>query len=558
MSNKLLISEQERKRILSLYGLITEAVEPFKKEQKVEFNAGYYSEKYAAPVLDPIVQEIKDYLSNNKGLRFIVNVSISSSESKIPNTDKEIKSGQSTPVEPKYLAKKRQKTIVDYLNKKFTEFKSEGIINDLPNYDIKEPVISGPEWIGTAWCKSPRPSNDPEGRLCTTEWKKQNYPQKAEFESAQNLTMSITINEVKNDEKSNPCEGGLSIRFEIENHSCQNAEFFVFANTTLLYNTEGGMTANLNTGSKDRGIPGLKDEPIFSAKLLNPGYGILSKKYSGPKPAPRWDDFTVTKQMKTEILTQSSNSPDKQFINIWFLCTTKDAHDDIATMTIFDDKGNTLYGPLKPAKNKVQGLVICLDKCGKPITSPNPQIGPKDVENERQKLIAFKENIRKNAGLGLGSLENLDEKGILLEVAGRLDTEMSKIVTKWEENRNLLSKTEKKNEENTKIYKELYNETISALNEKFEFFLTSAEYASLIRKDPLDSKSYPRKSLINDRMGGDIKARMNRFYEFFNIFYKKTEGKETYTTYLIKPEQVWTSSVKKIYTQLKDTENKYQ
>lgn len=144
MSNKLLISEQERKRILSLYGLITEAVEPFKKEQKVEFNAGYYSEKYAAPVLDPIVQEIKDYLSNNKGIRFIVNVSISSSESKIPNTDKEIKSGQSTPVEPKYLAKKRQKTIVDYLNKKFTEFKSEGIINDLPNYDIKEPVVSGP------------------------------------------------------------------------------------------------------------------------------------------------------------------------------------------------------------------------------------------------------------------------------------------------------------------------------------------------------------------------------------------------------------------------------
>ena len=67
MSNKLLISEQERKRILSLYGLITEAVEPFKKEQKVEFNAGYYSlsEKYAATVLDPIVQEIKDYLSNN-------------------------------------------------------------------------------------------------------------------------------------------------------------------------------------------------------------------------------------------------------------------------------------------------------------------------------------------------------------------------------------------------------------------------------------------------------------------------------------------------------------
>ena len=48
MGQKFLISEGEKTYIRKLYGLITEAVEPYTQTQRVVFNPGYYGRTYAA------------------------------------------------------------------------------------------------------------------------------------------------------------------------------------------------------------------------------------------------------------------------------------------------------------------------------------------------------------------------------------------------------------------------------------------------------------------------------------------------------------------------------
>ena len=65
MGQKFLISEQDRFHIKKLYGLITEAVEPYTQSQRVTFEAGYYGPSYAAPFLDPIIENIKNFSIEN-------------------------------------------------------------------------------------------------------------------------------------------------------------------------------------------------------------------------------------------------------------------------------------------------------------------------------------------------------------------------------------------------------------------------------------------------------------------------------------------------------------
>ena len=111
-NRKILISESEKKHILSLYGLINEADEPvapqsqtttsaLKFDKSVNFAPGYYRLK--GPVttkagvtynwdvdqtLNSDLEKIKEFLKKNPS-GYIVEVNLYSGESKIPNNDNE-------------------------------------------------------------------------------------------------------------------------------------------------------------------------------------------------------------------------------------------------------------------------------------------------------------------------------------------------------------------------------------------------------------------------------------------------------------------------------------
>lgn len=564
MGGKFLISEEERRHIKKLYGLLTEAVEPYTQSQRVTFEPGYYGEKYAAPFLNPIIENIKKYLSDRPGERFVVNVAISSGESQIPNTDNEgaITGKAGTPLNPKALATQRGITIRDYLNTKLGELVKSGLLPSLPQYTIADPIIGGTPWVGTPFC--PAGSTDAQQRsVCKDRYKAGKTSTYKDYFNAyqqeQYLDMSITI--VEEPKTTTPivtpsitptlttkleeCPSSIRIRFEVSKHSCQNAEFFVFANETRLNNMDGGMTANLNTGTNDRGIPNVGSNPIFPAELMNPGYGVLTQKYGVNvkgkskeqldtefKGAARWDDFAISESQKEAILSQSigptNNTP---FMNIWFVCTTDDAHDDIVTISIYGSSDTPLVSFKPTGKN--QGLLCTLDKCGKPIATINDGIGPSGGASRkaRQELIAYKTSLMNNLGLS-GDISNLDSKGLSLERAGALLKNINEVVAKFEEtyskiqesmksfgNKKWESLTTTQREPITTLFKSFDEFRKNKLSQYFDLSFQSEAYKELLRKNPEDPNSYPRGIMKSD-MGGDLKARMDNFYKYFNLFYK--------------------------------------
>ena len=569
MGQKFLISEQERFHIRKLYGLITEAVEPYTQSQRVTFRAGYYGPSYAAPFLDPIIENIKKYLTDRPGKRFVVNVAISSGESQIPNTDNEgiITGKQGTPLAQKQLAIQRGITIRDYLNEKLGQLVTDGILPSLPQYTVGDPKIGDTPWVGTPFC--PEGSSDAEQRSGC----KQRYnagisgtykDYKTAYDSEQYLDMSITITEVP-DETPTPsipvttptpsikleeCASTIRVQFSVSKHGCQNAEFFVYANNTRINNMEGGMTANLNTGTSSRGIPNVSSNPVFPPQLMNPGYGILTKKYGVNvkgkskeeldklfKDQVREDTFEIKVSEKDAILSQSlKSSPNNPFMNIWFECTTDDAHDDIVTITVYDGNNNIIVPPFRPTGKK-EGLLCTLDKCGKKIETIDSKIGPSngDVRQARGELIAYKESLMSSLGLS-GDTSNLDEKGIALERAGFLNKTMSEIVTKfnevYEQITNNLKNTNKEYKNLRTDQQKLVMAPAQSLLDLLklknnEFILIfnpdNKDYKQLLRKDPKDPNSYPRGIMTSD-MGGELRDRMNKFYRYFNIFYSVSDG----------------------------------
>lgn len=551
MGQKFLISEQEKFHIKKLYGLITEAVEPYTQSQRVTFNPGYYGEQYAAPFLDPIIENIKKYLTDRPGERFVVNVSISSGESRIPNTDNEgtIK-GKGQRLDPGVLALERTNTIQKYLNRQLSTL-VPNILPKLPDYTKSGPFIGKTSWVGTPFC--PKGSSEEEQRSgCVKRYRAGMDSTYSSYKKAYNdeqyLDMSITITEEPK-KITEECSDNITIRFEVKNHSCQNAEFFVFANNTRLNNVEGGMTANLNTGAGGRGIPSVSSSPIFPKELLNPGYGILTRKYKESvkgktkeqveasfKNAVRWDDFQIPLSKKEEILSQSITNENKTpFINIWFECTTDTAHDDIVTITIYDGSGKPIINPFQPTGKK-EGLLCTLDKCGKPIKTSNPSVGPSesDVATARQELISYKSNLMNSLGLSADTT-NLDSKGLEQEKAQSLLDNINDVVKKFNESFKLIdSEFTKVNKEWNKIDEKTRKFILSQgdtfnlvhkqkINLFFQKSFDSDGYKPLLRKDPLDPNSY-RRGLITSDMGIDLKTRMNTFYDYFNLFYKVTDG----------------------------------
>ena len=169
MSKRLIISEEEKSKILKLYGLksnlINEEDTPQQGNKKtievpVYFESGCWSntggESCAAGQVDtafqPYIQQIKDYIATTyKGRP--MQVVLSASESKVPNRNAEkpkikVESGKYVHprLKPGVLSKYRYNTIETYLKKVFDDMVANGEITSAPEFLKSEILIGGPDW----------------------------------------------------------------------------------------------------------------------------------------------------------------------------------------------------------------------------------------------------------------------------------------------------------------------------------------------------------------------------------------------------------------------------
>jgi hypothetical protein len=575
---KFLITEDDRKHILSLYGLLKEvevegqtqqqSTSALKFDKTINFAPGYYRSK--GPVttkagttynwdfdqtLKTDLEKVKEFLKKNP-TGYIVEVNLYSGESQIPNNDNE---QGGVKVNPGDLNTSRLNSLKTYIDPIFQSWKQEGITQtDFKINEYKE--IGKTPWIGTPFC----PANTAEPRTCSTTYynkvkanDKVALEYKTKYDTEQYFRVII---EVKKKETpvvtgstptvtgSTPtkitedCATGLKIRVDVAKHECNNAEFFVFLNDTLLYNVDGGYTANGNNANtfvwSDSGKK-------IRAKRLNPGYGkIGTKKYGvlGDIGNVRYDEFIVTAEQSKEIIQKS---PDGK-INVWYICTfAQGCHLDTPTVRIY--KNNLPIYEGQPMSDS--SLLITLDGCGNEVSSqvdesatePDTDALRQKIQNDRMSMVIDNEN---------DVPDKEDTKQLQLKASNTLKTMMDYIERLF--THPSISTIYYDKGEKLKQYQRTYtsggkeilvNYNIPENKELFNWFSAQKEnetltmYLDEIKRLVTQNKyqmlgdQFVDKNLRNNALFEDVRTNLRSFYNQFNKLFKFDESGEIYMRY---------------------------
>lgn len=482
MSKKLIITESEKIEIKKLYGLVSEQStngETKNPEITLDLAGTFGSGKYKIPddkidKLENIINQIREFKKQNSGN--VIEITINSGESKVPNYDRE-----KFPTKGDYrpeaklpvgdLAKFRSESL-----KKYLETNAPDLLKD------SKIVVSEPDLGQTEW--NPNAGDKPEDEKFTKE-------------QFVNFTIKAIAAEFIPSNKG--CVTGMKIKVYVPRHNCNNAEFFIVLNNTVLYNVDGGYTANLNNAATTRSIGNTEMVP----QLLNPAYGYISRKYgvdrNGDIGGSRVDEFEVNAEQSESIVTAG-----KGLIYVWMISTTRSAHRDIPRVII--TKGDeTVY---EGAPKVAAGLLLVMDACGNKVTQTptSDLVAQPNVDAWITKLVQDRSRIDIEERLP----KILDNKSQLLEDAAKLNELVTLLensfftgnnkdadIKQWEDTRsqpnNLISRT--------------YDDIERLLNKNNWF-----------RVDPQRPNEYVNRNLRGD-MYGDIRLDLDEFYPKFNAFY---------------------------------------
>ena len=583
---KLLITEDEKKHILSLYGLIKEDPDPvsetstsaIKIDKTINFAPGYYRHK--GPVttkagttydwdvdktLKDELQKIREFLKNNP-TGYIVEANLYSGESKIPNNDNEL---GGTQVKENYLNEARLNSLKSYLNPIFELWKTEGITKT--DFKINEyKKIGDTKWVDTPFC----PANTTDERACTTTYFTQlkagtqtakDY--KAKYDAEQYFRVVIEVKKVDDpksqvlpsesgDTVSEGCATGLEVVVYVKTHQCQNAEYLVYANNTLLTNLAGGFTANLNnadgklTAAKfNFPAPGsegsiyqttedgtkigfMNKADDIPAQALNPSYGYTkngpySANEEGDISGQRMDTFNVN-ATQSKTITEQGNGE----INIWLIGTTKAMHLDIPYVLIKKD-GKEVYNNQPKIE---QGLVLTLSGCGNKVL-PLSTKAIKPTGYESILINIYKERFAKiRQGLGANAVENLSKKQLKDSKSEILDRTLAlanlinqvallghnlstKAFEKGMTNATYAQFKKQWDSQANKVARmNIYNQIQPILDEN-PSFRKNPDGTSYVDKNIEKSRKNPEKTLM-----GDIFLKLENFYKKYNTYYKSPDG----------------------------------
>ena len=546
MSKKFLITEEDRLHIRSMYGLISEEIDPNTGGSVTiqnYYKPGFYTldstdTQTNQPVknkLTTALEEVTEFVKKNPDS--IVEVKFISQESAIPNKDNEGKEGGNF-MDVGGLSDVRKKYIEPYIQTYFNNLKAQGIIPqsvEIPplQYEKLAPVTP---WVGQKFC----PANSTlqqQRSTCVQKYReglKNNDSEivalkKDKYDKEQRTEIIITVKK-KTGDNTTDCLTGIKIRVYVPAHECQNAEFFIFANNTLLYNSVGGMTANLNNADTDRGIPKVSSEPTLTANVLNPGYGNLKngdKSYAGYGYGKRNDEgdlgggrsdtFIITEEQSRAIIESG-----KGFINLWMVGTTSDVHQDIPVVQISKPGAQQYIYNGKP--KIVQGLLLRLDACADKViaegtseTVPNVSSYRQILIDERVKLMEYLDlkDVKSEINNKLKNMSpkerakvtkkfNLDGKGLLLERVNDLVSAMEGLVAQL--------KVIPANQWTAG------SEVENLITSQYSVFYQGLMGDPSLYKDP-NTGQYVDKIVNSNEFFGDVRMLMDRFYNGFNAIY---------------------------------------
>lgn len=554
MSKRFTITEEDRRHILSLYGLIGEAIDPNAggtQSFAVNFKAGWYDPKNPDAYIEgqkKLTDEIDTFVKTQlipylqKVPSSIVGMTFRSGESLIPNTDNEGKDkGKGQPLDPGRLSDLRKFYLEEYLKSVvIPQIQAVDKQAQIPPL-VYEKLEPKEPWIGKNWCKNP---SDEVGRSCLSAWKSQGYPDRDKYNQDQKSEFLISVQPITSTTTPTPtptplneeCLTNLSIQIYVDSHSCQNAEFFVFANDTILYNTQGGYTANMNNASSSRGIPTSKSLPRFYPNLLNPGYGYLkngdgkkgSYKYNdkntkGDLGKGRSDTFVITSAQSKEIV-KAGKTKFGNNLNIFMYATTNPAHSDICNAVITKSDGTVVYDKRLLG---VKGRVLTLDLCGNEVLPIPGDTSEPDMSAWIQKLVQDRSQAQTESESNqvlkkLFQSSKLDSKALLQEHVFAIKSKIGELV-KYLKPFHCGDPTVTFEDAQNKIneYINVFENMLIGKDEKGgEVFEDGLKYdfrQNIEGKRGYEKFTYKDAKFAQDSMMGDVRYQIETFYKIFAL-----------------------------------------
>lgn len=472
------LTESDLEKIV--YRVLSEQTESSVPEVQVDIQDTFDSGKWKLPKdtkkIDDAIQKIRTFKENNKGS--VIQVQINSGESQVTNYDAEVTPKQK--VDPGYLSRKRAETLKTYLEKNASD-----IIKDV-EIVINEPVIG------------------------TTKYQRGDNPQDERYKQEQFANFTIKAVGKKTPVPIIPqdCATGLEIKVWVPSHQCNIAEFFLFANDTLLLNNEGGKTANLNNASSNITYRNISGNPKLPAELVNPAYGYISKKYGTNKDGDirgtRVDTFTVTSEQSKSIITQG-----KGFINIWFISVTSSAHKDLPRVKIV--KNDEIIFNDRPKTSN--GLLLTLDACGDKVVQNQEVVRPSTVQQERESLINGRLQMLKDENLPDIDDSKDDTKQMLSDDVGKLLPIASELADVIKKVKGISERREKIDYLKSINLEDIYSSAFPLL-QKYDLW----------RNGGLMKNQIKNKSIRNGKMYGDIRIDLKKFFDVFDLFFKTSDN----------------------------------
>lgn len=503
IGKKLIITEEERIEIKTLYGLIREQdVTQKNPELTLDLSGTFGSGKYKLPEkanrVDDVINKIREFKKQNAGS--VIEISVNSGESQVPNYDREkypitgnkavdFTKQKSLPVGA--IAKYRAAALKSYIEKIAPDLQDSKLV-------INEPIIGPTKW-------NPDGGDEAGDEKFTKE----------QFANFKIKVIGKKSNITELPSSGTPgCATGLKINVFVPSHQCNNAEFFIMMNNTVLYNVDGGYTANLNNSNT---TVTMKNKQKLGPQLLNPAYGYISQRYGkqeeGNLGGGRSDQFVVTPEQSKTIIESG-----KGFINIWMIGTTKTIHRDLPRVIITKNDVQVYAGQPKVAA----GLLLVLDACGNKVVKIGEETNSQqpNVDSWVNKLLLDRSKInikKKLPEIMDGKQIQLEKSGNLVELVEKLEMYLRDTIFNGDNFNSDNKKYNRLKVDNTSIIAQTYSEVYPILQSN-----------SWERKTPLKS-SYSNKS-VESALGGDIKLDLDKFYDIFNKIYYSEESK----TYLIR------------------------
>ena len=524
---KFLITEDDRKHILSLYGILKEdegetqqSTSSLKFDKTINFAPGYYRIK--GPVttkagttydwdvdetLKSDLQKIKEFLKNNPS-GYIVEANLYSGESQIPNNDNEKGGGR---INQNELNTSRLNTLKTYIQPIFDSWKTDGITKTA--FKINEfKEIGKTPWVGTPFC----PVNTSDPRTCSTTYYNKVIAKdstaleyKTKYDAEQYFRVIIEVKKVDDpkpqelpsesgDTVSEGCATGLEVVIYVKTHQCQNAEYLVYANNTLLTNLAGGFTANLN----------------------NAGSKLTAAKFNFPAPDGAGAIYQTTEDGS----------------KIGFMYKTG----DIPAQALNPSYGYTKNGPKEVYNNQPkieQGLVLTLSGCGNKVLPSLSTKAIKPTGYESILINIYKERFDKiKQGLGANAIESLSKKQLKDSKSEILDrtVELSSLINQvvlmghnlsekaFEQGKTNATYAQFKKQWDSQANKvarmNIYNQ-IQPILDQTPSFRKNSDGTSYVDKNIEKSRKNPEKTLM-----GDIFLKLENFYKKYNTYYKSPDG----------------------------------